>query len=85
MNSGLCLDVPNQSTTAGTSQDQWTCNNGSNQQFTIASGPGGTYTITVGGLAVEVPKASTAPGTVLDQWTVNGGTNQQWVFTAVNP
>ena len=38
-NSGLCLDVPAYSTTAGTQFDQWTCNGGTNQAFSLTQQP----------------------------------------------
>jgi O-glycosyl hydrolase len=73
--SGKCLDVPNASTTNGTQLDLWTCNGGTNQQYTLnASG-----TITVyGDQCLDAYQGGTAPGTIVDIYTCNGGTNQQW-------
>ena len=33
--SGKCLDDPNFTTTQGTQLDLWTCNEGSNQQWSV--------------------------------------------------
>ena len=73
--SGKCLDVPNASTTNGTQLDIWTCNGGTNQQYTLnASG-----TITVyGDKCLDAYQGGTAPGTIVDIYTCDGGTNQQW-------
>ncbi|NUR27540.1 MAG: RICIN domain-containing protein, partial [Catenulispora sp.] len=48
--SGDCADDPNSSTTAGTQLIQYSCNTGTNQNWTFApvSGTTATYTITNG-------------------------------------
>lgn len=73
--SGKCLDVPSSSTTNGTQLDIWTCNAGSNQEFTLnVNGTIGVY----GSKCLEAYQAGKAAGTIVDIYTCNGGSNQQW-------
>ncbi|MFI0724440.1 ricin-type beta-trefoil lectin domain protein [Streptomyces sp. NPDC021224] len=77
--SGRCVDVPNQSQTAGTQVELWDCNGGSNQQWTSTS----SHELRVyGGDCLDASGAGTAPGTKVDIWTCNGGSNQQWTVNA---
>ncbi|MFI0898948.1 ricin-type beta-trefoil lectin domain protein [Streptomyces sp. NPDC020983] len=77
--SGRCVDVPNQSQTAGTQVELWDCNGGSNQQWTSTS----SHELRVyGGACLDASGAGTAPGTKVDIWTCNGGSNQQWTLNA---
>ncbi|MFG1807869.1 ricin-type beta-trefoil lectin domain protein [Streptomyces sp. NPDC049040] len=77
--SGRCVDVPNQSQTAGTQVELWDCNGGSNQQWTSTSG----HELRVyGGDCLDASGGGTAPGTKVDIWTCNGGSNQQWTVNA---
>lgn len=68
--SGLAVEVPNSSLTAGTTLDQWTPNGGKNQewQFIHPRSAPGTYTITNqnSGLLMEVSGNSTATGAAID-------------------
>jgi len=84
--SGLCVDDPNSSTTTGVQLIQYTCNPGSNQNwtFTPVSGTTNAYTITsFAGLCVDVSGRSTANNAQIIQWTCNGQTNQQWELQPV--
>jgi O-glycosyl hydrolase len=73
--SGRCVDVPNQSQTAGTQVELWDCN----EQWTSTS----SHELRVyGGACLDASGAGTAPGTKVDIWTCNGGSNQQWTFNA---
>jgi O-glycosyl hydrolase len=73
--SGKCLDVPGATTTIGTQLDIYTCNDGTNQQYTENSN--GTITV-YGDRCLEAYAGTTTPGTIVDIYTCNGGTNQQW-------
>jgi hypothetical protein len=84
--SGLCLDVPNQSTSEGVQLDQWTCNGGTNQQWVFSSvgsytsSSDRTYQLTAldSGMVADVTGQSTSAGAAVVQWPSNGGANQQW-------
>jgi hypothetical protein len=77
--SGRCVDVPNQSQTAGTQVELWDCNGGSNQQWTSTS----SHELRVyGGDCLDASGAATAPGTKVDIWTCDGGANQQWTLNS---
>lgn len=83
-NSGLCLDNTGAGTTQGTQQDQWTCNGGTNQNWTLTSEGGSVYQMTVqnSGQVLDVSGSSKASGAKVIQWSWNGGTNQEWYFTS---
>ncbi|HEY1154815.1 MAG TPA: ricin-type beta-trefoil lectin domain protein, partial [Arthrobacter sp.] len=74
--SGRCVDVPNQSQTAGTQVELWDCNGGSNQQWTINSD--GTIKSVQSGLCLDATGNGTGNGTLLELWTCTGGGNQKW-------
>ncbi len=84
-NSGMLLDVPGASTSNGANMDQWTGNNGSNQQWTLTSLGGGQYEIlnAHSGLALEVYNQSTSNGAAVDQWSYWGGASQKWTLTSL--
>jgi len=89
VNSGLVLDVPRFSTEPGEKIQQWTKNDGANQQWTIhhhAGFPTGYEIVSVNsGLVLHVPRSSTEPGEKIQQWTENGGANQQWTIKGKDP
>jgi Ricin-type beta-trefoil lectin domain-like len=81
--SGLCLDVPNQSTTTGVQLQQSTCNGGTNQQWfldLVGSYSGSTYMLAGVGsdLNLAITGASTTRGAAVAQETGTGATSQQW-------
>lgn len=85
--SGLCMDDPNSSTSAGTQLIQWSCNTGNNQNwsFTPVSGTTASYTITsVANLCVDVSGRSTADNAQVIQYTCNGQTNQEFTLQPVS-
>ena len=79
---GKCLDVPGQSTTAGTQLEIWDCNGGVNQVFTHTSS--GALTVYSGGsqLCLDAYNNQTSAGTKVETWTCNGGANQRWNLNA---
>ena len=70
--SGRCVDVPGQSTTAGTRLDLWDCNGGQNQTWDYP----GTHVLSVYGTMCM--QAGTAAGTPVVIETCTGAANQQW-------
>jgi hypothetical protein len=81
-NSGKCLDVVGSGTGDGVNVDQWTSNNGQNQQWSFVAQAGGYYEIIArnSGKALEVGGNSTADGGNVQQSTWVGGNNQQWTL-----
>ncbi|WP_329561345.1 RICIN domain-containing protein [Kitasatospora sp. NBC_01266] len=82
--SGMALDDPNHSTTAGTQLITWTPNGGGNQTWVFAQQSDGSYQITNGqsGLCMDDSGGSTAAGAQVIQWTCTGSSNQRWTVTA---
>ena len=83
-NSGLCLDNTGAGNTQGTQQDQWTCNGGTNQNWTLTSEGGSNYQMMVqnSGQVLDVSGSSKSSGAKVIQWPWNGGANQKWYFTS---
>ncbi|WP_053851543.1 ricin-type beta-trefoil lectin domain protein [Streptomyces sp. NRRL B-24085] len=77
--SGRCVDVPNQSHTAGTQVALWDCNGGSNQQWTNTSA--GELRV-YGNACLDAAGQGTSPGTKVDIWDCTGGGNQKWTIRA---
>jgi O-glycosyl hydrolase len=73
--SGKCLDVPGAVTTNGTQLDIYTCNAGSNQEYTLQ--PNGEITV-YGTDCIEAYGQGKTAGTIVDIYTCNGGSNQKW-------
>jgi arabinan endo-1,5-alpha-L-arabinosidase len=73
--SGRCLDVANNSDTAGAAVDLWDCNGQAGQQWSATSA--GELQV-FGDMCLDAYQKKTAPGTPVDIWNCNGGTNQQW-------
>jgi hypothetical protein len=76
--SGRCLDVPGQSTQAGTRLQIWDCWGGSNQQWTRTAA--GELTVYSGGSlrCLDAEGNGTSNGTAVVIWTCHGGNNQRW-------
>ena len=74
--SGKCLDVPGQSTANGTQLEIYTCNAGSNQEYTLQ--PNGEITVYGGSDCLDAYNQGKTAGTIVDIYTCNGGTNQLW-------
>jgi hypothetical protein len=75
---GRCLDVPNQSTQAGTRLQIWDCWGGPNQQWTRTAT--GELTVYSGGSqrCLDAEGNGTSNGTAVIIWTCHGGANQRW-------
>jgi hypothetical protein len=71
---GKCVDVTGGSTTNGTRVILWTCNGGTNQNWTV----GTDGTVRALGKCLNVTGNGTANNTAIDLWDCNGGANQQW-------
>jgi hypothetical protein len=80
---GYCLDVDGASSTEGANLDAWTCNGGSNQEWTMSTEGSGYYMTSLldGQVADDSGNSKTSGGQII-QWDANGGTNQQWTFTS---
>src|SRR4029077_20750117 len=82
--SGMCLDVKNNSTSAGAMIDIAPANGGTNQKWVfervnINSHDGNSRIRSASSnLYLDVVNSSKAAGGLVDQWTNNGGTNQLW-------
>lgn len=76
--SGKCLDVPGASTTNGTQVEIYTCNAGSNQEYTLQSN--GEITVYTGSSekCLDAYGQGKTAGTIVDIYTCNGGSNQLW-------
>jgi O-glycosyl hydrolase len=76
--SGKCLDVPGASDTNGTALELYTCNAGSNQEYTLQAN--GEITVYSGGSekCLEAYQQGKTAGTKVDIYTCNGGGNQLW-------
>jgi len=83
--SGLAVDDPGFSGTAGTEMQMYAINNGTNQQWTVTNQGQNVITLTnaASGQLLDVIGASTSNGALVDQWPDNGQTNQQWYVTSL--
>jgi len=81
--SGLCLDLPGSSTTAGVQADLRACSAAANQTWTLAvSGSGFTVSSKASGLCLGIAAASTSAGKAVEQLACDGSANEQWTPTA---
>jgi hypothetical protein len=78
--SGKALDVYNLATNDGARIDQWTRNDGNQQQWQLADSGSGYYRLKsrLSGKVLDVSNFSTANGGSIVQWADTNGTNQQW-------
>ncbi|MGW4116916.1 extracellular catalytic domain type 1 short-chain-length polyhydroxyalkanoate depolymerase [Actinosynnema sp. NPDC004786] len=79
---GRCLDVPGQSTSAGTRLQVWDCHGGANQQWTSTTA--GELTVYTGSAlrCLDAEGGGTAAGTAVIIWNCHGGANQKWRLNA---
>ncbi|WP_084557573.1 ricin-type beta-trefoil lectin domain protein [Hamadaea tsunoensis] len=77
--SGLCVDVPGQSTTNGTAVTLYDCNGGTNQRWTLT--PAQQLTV-YGTKCLDVNGSGTADGTVVQIYDCNGTGAQKWTINA---
>jgi O-glycosyl hydrolase len=75
---GKCLDVNGRATTSGTLVQLWTCNGGTNQQWTVGSNS--SLVGTGSGKCLDDPGGTTVDGTQQVIWTCTGGVNQAWTL-----
>lgn len=85
-NSGMLLDNPGFSSTAGTQMVQWNSNWGTNQEWFFSSQGNGYYVIlnAASGLLLTDTNGSTTPSTPLVQRTATHDDSQLWSLIAVN-
>ena len=76
--SGKCLDVPSVSDTNGTQLEIYTCNAGSNQEYTLQAN--GEITVYSGSSekCLDAYGDGKTAGTIVDIYTCGGGSNQLW-------
>lgn len=89
MNSGLVLDVDQNSMDQGASLQQWTSHCGMNQGFALVAIPEKTGEVAIvcghSGMVLDVAEYSTENGARIQQWPYHGGPNQRWrVFATGN-
>jgi hypothetical protein len=80
--SGKCVDVVNGSSAVNAQVIQYTCNGGTNQQWSARDAGNGYVQLVArhSGLCLDVASGATADGTQVVQYTCGTGTNQQWQF-----
>jgi len=85
LNSGKYIDVPNSTTTSGTTLDQYRGNSADRQYWSITAAGSGTYKIVnkANGLAITDHGASTSNGAIVTQETYTGATSQQWQLNPI--
>lgn len=83
---GLAMDIGARSLEAAAPINQWTRNDGTNQQFRLVSSGDRYYRLVArhSGLAVDVYERNPADGADIVQWQDNDGTNQQFRFHAAS-
>ncbi|MFF0160680.1 RICIN domain-containing protein [Streptomyces sp. NPDC005263] len=82
-NSGKNLDIPKDSTSAGTAADQWQNSACFCQLFTFQSAGGGAWTVkgVSSNLGLDIGSGSTAAGAAVVQNTPSTATSQKWTLT----
>jgi hypothetical protein len=82
-NSGKYLDIPNGSTSAGTTVGQWQNTACTCQLFTFQSAGSGAWTIKnlKSDLNLDIRNSSTAAGAAVVQNTASGADSQKWTLT----
>ncbi len=85
--SGLCMDEYDWTTVAAAQFEQWTCNGGSNQQYTFVPTAAGSGTYFIEPMTpdycLDVSGASTASGAPIIQYPCNYGSNEQFTLRSV--
>jgi hypothetical protein len=81
LNSALALDAFNQGTAPGTLIDQYTWNDGENQQWTVTSVGSGEYTIVGVQSGLYVTSPSSTEGAQLELEPASGTSSQLWVIS----
>lgn len=85
--SGLCMDENDWTTVSAAQFQQWTCNGGTNQQYTFVPTAAGSGTYFIQPMTpdycLDVSGASTASGAAIIQYPCNYNSNQQFTLRAV--
>ncbi|WP_329569937.1 RICIN domain-containing protein [Kitasatospora sp. NBC_01266] len=75
VNSKLCLEIADWSTSNGAAARQWQCTGGDNQKWIFKDGQ---FVNLHSGLCLEIADWSTSDGAAARQWQCTGGDNQKW-------
>jgi ricin-type beta-trefoil lectin protein len=85
--SGLCMDENDWTTVSAAQFQQWTCNGGTNQQYTFVPTAAGSATYFIQPMTpdycLDVSGASTASGAAIIQYPCNYNSNQQFTIRSV--
>lgn len=85
--SGLCMDENDWTTVSAAQFQQWTCNGGTNQQYTFVPTAAGSSTYFIQPMTpdycLDVSGASTASGAAIIQYPCNYNSNQQFTIRSV--
>jgi endoglucanase len=83
VNSGLAMEVYNQSTANSAAIDQWSYWGGTSQKWNLTYLNNGMYELTAvnSGLALDVDGQSTSNGAQMEQYSYWGGGNQQFILS----
>jgi Ricin-type beta-trefoil lectin domain-like len=86
--SGRCMDENDWTTVAAAQFQQWTCNGGTNQEYTFVPVSAGSSTYYIQPMTpdycLDVSGASTASGAAIDQWPCNYNSNEQFTLKEVS-
>jgi hypothetical protein len=86
--SGLCMDENDWTTVASAQLQQWTCNSGTNQQFTFVPTASGSSTYFIRPMTpdycLDVNGNSSASGAAIDQYPCNYNSNEQFTLRVVS-
>ncbi|HSW11668.1 MAG TPA: RICIN domain-containing protein [Solimonas sp.] len=84
LNSGKCLDVPNASSNAGVQIQQYSCNGGTAQRFSVSHMANGYYRIVnaSSGLSLHIASFLVGDNAALLQNEAHGGDNELFTFVA---
>jgi hypothetical protein len=85
---GLCMDENDWTTVSAAQLQQYTCNSGTNQQFTFAATSSGSSTYFIHPMTpdycLDVSGASSASGAAIDQYPCNYNSNEQFTLSVVS-
>ena len=85
--SRLCMDENDWTTVSAAQFEQWTCNGGTNQQYTFVPTSAGSSTYFIQPMTpdycLDVSGASTASGAAIIQYPCNYNSNQQFTLRSV--
>ena len=86
--SGRCMDENDWTTVAAAQFQQWTCNGGTNQEYTFVPVSAGSSTYYIQPMApdycLDVSGASAVSGAAIDQWPCNYHGNEQFTLKEVS-